>query len=324
MVNTLRITSVVAVIAAVVLLALVVGPRSALPKLLMKYAVGGDEEVKRILDAPGVVERFREDQGDQNVTQKDVTPPLVKQAETLAKILNPPKAPSTTSKTTGGGRRPPIPPRPVASTAKFALVGTSYLASEPDSSFAYISLPDKTVQWVRKGDSVGHLLVKEIRNGSILYYDGQRDVEMSTEPMPDTANLLEASAGAATVQANPARPTPRSPGGRITGPAKPTAPRPWSPGRNRTALDRSKDPAERKAMEDLVARLKASNEPGSNVSTEERAAIMRELMADLRSSRTGAEDTKKVEDLGRELNEAQKANPNDKRSNLRRKLTIPK
>ncbi len=329
MVNTLRITSIVAVIAAVILLALVVGPRSFVPKLLMKYAVGGDEEVERILTAAGVVERFREDQGDQNQTQKDVTPPLVKQAETLAKILNPPKAAPPRPKTAGAGRRSTPIVKPGAASAKFNLVGTSYLASDPESSFAYIRLPDSTVQWVRKGDEIGHLVVKEIRNGSILCWDGHKDVEEVAEPMPATASLLEASSASAVgVQPKvalkavaPKRGIANPASGRITGPP---APRTWSPGRNRAQPNSLMAPAERRAMEDLVTRLKASNEPGSTVSSEERAALMKRLMTDLRSARTGAEDTKKVEDLGRELNEAQKAEPNDNRSNLRRKLTIPR
>jgi len=205
---------------------------------------------------------------------------------------------------------------------KFNLVGTSYSASDPESSFAYIRLQDDTHQWVRKGDEVGHLVVKEIKHGSILYWDGRQDTEMAVDPTPETASLLEASS-ASTVRVQPIAPkgpAPKAAGGRITGPP---VPRPWSAGRRAAQPDSRMAPAERKAMEELVTRLKASNKPNSGVSAEERAAMMKRLMSDLRASRGEAEDTKKVEDLGRELNEAQKAAPADKRSSLPRKLTIP-
>ena len=320
MVNTLRITSVVAVIVAGVVLALVVGPRSMVPKLLTKYAVGGDEEVDRILNAPRVVDIWTKNQGDKKQESRDVTPPLVKQAEVLAGILNPatpaPPGPKTTK--SGGPPRPVV--KPAGPSAKFSLVGTSHSASDPDSSFAYIRLQDSTHQWVRKGDEVGHLVVKEIKHGSILYWDGHKDAEMAVEPMPETASLLEASsASSAPVEAAPAPAKPAA--GRITSPRKPRA---WNGGRISARPDASMAPAEKKNMEELVTRLKASSEPNSAVSPEERAAMMKRLMSELRSPRGGPEDTKKVEDLGRNLNEAQKAAPTDKRSNLRRKLTMPR
>ncbi|UCD53459.1 MAG: hypothetical protein JSW27_12560 [Phycisphaerales bacterium] len=321
MVNTLRITSVVAVLVAVVLLILIAGPKSLAPKLLAKLALGSDEEVERILNAPSVVDRFAENQGDQS--KPDVTPALVKQAEILANILNPPEPvpPPIGDKNvrTKPGRTPLRPP---VTSAKFDLVGTTYLASDPEMSFAYIRLPDNTQQWLRKGDEVGHLKVTEIRSGSIVYWDGQKEVELAAEPVPETASVLEAGA-ASSVGSEQAEPVsvPLA-GERITGPP---VPRPWRPSRATTAPNEEIDAVERARMEELVSRIKESNGAGSAQSPAERAAMVKKLMAEFKGeSRVTPEEAEDVEDLGRELNESQKAPPNQRRTNLRRKLNIPR
>lgn len=321
MVNTLRITSVVAVLIASVLLVLVVGPKSWLPEALAKFAIGGDDEIGRILDAPGVVARLRESQGTQSQTRKEAMPPLVKQAEVFAGILTPPK-PVTPAGKTGTrvpSRRAPV-IKPGPTSAKFNLVGTAYSASDPEACFAYIRLADDTYQWVRKGDEVGHLQVKEIKNCSIICWDGHSDVEMVADPTPETASLLEtsgASAAQSEVHAAPAR----SGDGRITGPP---VPRPWTPGRSAAKPNPNVRAKDRDRMEELVSRLRESAGAGAAASPKDRAAMMKKLMAEFKSSRVGAEEAESVEDLGRELNESQRTpTSSEKRTNLRKKLSIP-
>jgi hypothetical protein len=320
MVNTLRITSVVAVLVAAVLLVLVAGPKSLVPKLLAKFAMGSDEEVDRILSAPSVVDRYRDDQGNKSVP--DVTPALIKQAEIFANILNPPEpAPTSARGKTARTSRNPKVVKPGPSSAKFGLVGTTYLASDPEMSFAYIRLADDTHQWLRKGDEVGHLKVKEIKSGSIICSDGHGDVEMATEPVPETANVLEAG-GASAVQTEQADRVPvRDLGDRITGPP---VPRPWAPGRAAIAPNTRVNAETREKMAELVSRIKESNDAGSMRSPEERAAMMKKLELELEASRVSAEEAEDVEDLGRELNESQKTPPSQRRANLRRKLSIPR
>jgi len=324
MVNTLRITSVVAVLIASVLLVLVVGPESMLPQVLAKFAMGGDEEIERILDAPGVVDRFRENQGTQNQIRKEATPPLVKQAEVFAGIITPRKPVSPVAKTgsRGGVRRPPV-IKPVPTSAKFNLVGTAYSASDPEASFAYIRLADDTYQWVRKGDEVGHLQVKEIKNCSIICWDGHSDVEMVADPAPETGSVLEASGASAAQSGVPIAPA-KPAEGRITGPP---VPRPWAPGRPAAAANPNLRAKDRERMEELVGRIRESAGAGAAASPEDRAAMMKKLMAEFKSSRVGAEEAESVEDLGRELNESQQtppsSTPGGKRTHLRKKLTIP-
>jgi len=41
------------------------------------------------------------------------------------------------------------------------------------------------------GAEIGHVTVKEIRKGSIVYWDGKQDIEMNAEATPETSSLLE-------------------------------------------------------------------------------------------------------------------------------------
>jgi len=330
MVNTLRITSVVAILIAGVLVLLVVGPKSVLPNLLAKFAMGSDEEAARILDAPSVVDRFIDSQGNRNQARQDATPPLVKQAEVFAGILTPAQpAARPSTRQPGTATRPTRPViKPGPSTAKFNLVGTAYAASDPDGSFAYIHLADDTYQWVRRGDEVGHLVVKEVRNRSIICSDGHGDQEISVEAAPETASLLETPGAAAVETETDETPVPTA-SGRITGPAKP---RQWTPSQRRPSprspalrspipgsAGANISPEERDKLEELAVRLRES---GAGGSAADRAAMMKAI-SEFKASRVSPEEAEEVEDLGRELNESQQSAPDQKRTNLRRKLDIP-
>lgn len=318
MVSTLRITSVVAVVIAGLLLVLVAGPRSFVPKMLEKFAIGSDEEVDRILQAPSVVKLWQASQEGRN-TKRETIPPLVSQAEAFARIINPPKAATPPG---GGQTRIPGKPRtakpPVPTSSKFTLVGTSFIASDPQSSFAYVRLPDETYQWVRRGDAIGHQTVKEIKHGSIIYSDGHGDVEMAVEAVPATASVLEGGAAAAAPAAAAVETVPaRSAGGRITG--RPV-PRPWTRGD-----DPRLEAAKREKLDELMERLKKDNGAGST--PEERAAEMDRVISEYKkreASRLSTEDAEKIEDLGRELDESEEAPPRSSRVNINRKLSVPR
>ena len=319
MVSTLRITSVVAVVIAGFLLVLVAGPRSFVPKMLEKFALGSDEEVDRILQAPSVVKLWQEGQKGRNAGRETI-PPLVSQAEAFALIINPPKSatPSPTRPTQRVGNRSPVQP-PVATSSKFTLVGTSFVAADPQSSFAYVRLPDKTYQWVRPGDTIGHQTIKEIKHGSIVYSDGHGDVETAVEAVPATASILEGGAAAAApaaaaVETVPARPA----GGRITG--RPV-PRPWTRG----DADPRLDAAEEDSASEIMERIRRAKEGGMN-RAEEAAEIQRMISEykENRSSRLSTEEAEKIDDLKRELDESKEAPPRSSRVNINRKLSVPR
>jgi hypothetical protein len=189
MVNTLRITSVAAVLLAALVLASVLGG----PKSLVNLGMKSDAKLEGMLKDPNVVDRFRKSSAGKTSSGADQVPVLVKQAQDFAKILRGPEL-AVAKPAAQRGDKGPI--RPVASSAKFTLVGLSYSAVRPEESFAYIRLDDNTVQWVRKDDEIGHMTIRDIRQGSIVCWDGSRESEMAVTPPPETASLLEASAGA--------------------------------------------------------------------------------------------------------------------------------
>ncbi len=160
------------------------------PLGLFHLGISQDPEATKFLSAPGAVTRFNTGKDSQVSDDQDKTPPLVKQAQTLESIINP-RVPPPTPVTTASARSPSTTVLRPPSTAKFDLIGISYLPSDPENSFAYIRLPDNTFQWVRQGSEVGHLTIKQVKHDSIICSDGQRLSEMKVEPVVDTASLLE-------------------------------------------------------------------------------------------------------------------------------------
>jgi hypothetical protein len=319
MVSTLRITSVVVILLAGLVLVLVVGPRSLVPDLLAGFAVRNDPEIERILTEPSVVDAWRDAHGDSPQSNQGATAPLVREAESFKNILDPPPAPVTAAaKRPAPAPRPSAVVKPVPSSANFELIGTTVSA---DNSFAYIRLPDRTYRWVRKGEEIGHLRINEIRHGAIVCWDGHADVEMVTEPIPATASLLEAEGSSASrADVRPSPVASASAGGRITG--EPVA-RPWTPESSVAQDDEMND------QEDLISRLRELQKSGPwpsdpNAASEDRDAVIKKLMAEYRSSRISPEEAKKVEDLGRELNESVDSSSAERPSDARRKLSIPR
>jgi hypothetical protein len=314
MIGTLRITSVAAVILAGVVMASVVGPVS-----LLGFGVRDDTQVAKFLDGPSAVDRFKERHGDKAQDNQDTTPPLVKQAELFANIINPPaSAPAQTRSTPAPAPRRPKVPGPPAPSAQFGLVGTSY-SPNADESFAYVRLADNTYQWVRPGDEIGHIVVKQIKNGAIVCWDGSRDAEMAVEPVPETASLLETGGAATTpvtsgfhppaaveTRTHPMKVIPSSASSRLPAAGAPR-PSPYLTEEDHQALG------------DLVERLKKLDmDPAS------RAAAVNELISELKSSRVSPEEAEKLESLGQELNENDDKLREERRRELLRRLSSPR
>jgi hypothetical protein len=322
MVSTLRITSVVAIFLAALVVGLVAGPSSLVPNLLVGFALRSDPEIQRILSEPSVVDQFKLEQGDHAGARSDTTPALVREAESFKNIIDPPPTSvDAVTKQPGRTAKGPTVIKPVPSSAKFDLVGTTV---STDNSFAYVRLQDKTYQWARKGDEIGHLVIKEIKDGSIVCWDGHADIEMTTESVPETASLLEVGGpsllpGSSQVGSLPAE------DGRITG--RPVA-RPWASQGPATQGGDEMSDQERQAL-DLVGQIRelrqgGTSAPDANLSPEDREAAVKKLMAEYKSSRVSPEEAEKVEDLGRELNESAEPSPAEKLRDIRRRLNIPR
>ena len=179
MIKTLRITSIIAAIAATVLL--------VLPAV---YGVRSDPKIEEFLKSPGVVEKFTAAKG-QNPAQKNAeTSPLVKQAADFGRILNPPPPPPPKVQPGAAPQAAAVPAPPVVA-AKFDLIATSYYASHPEQSFVLIDEPGKGLHWVKQGSAVGHLTIETVKDGAIIVRDGQRTSEMTVKVQELWRKLLK-------------------------------------------------------------------------------------------------------------------------------------
>ncbi|MBN1360168.1 MAG: hypothetical protein JW993_06230 [Sedimentisphaerales bacterium] len=204
--------------AAVVLAALVLASVTGLASLKSLDA-GRDEELSQILSAPGVVEKFRENQAGRAPTGQGAISALEAQAQQLAEFLSPPVVVKPPEERRGpSGRGSLIPSPPSGGTARFDLLGTSYSPAGQQDCFAYIEMHDgKTSRWIRTGDVIGQLTVKEIRRDSIICWDGTSEVPMFVPNRPSTSSFLETGVSAVTASGPGVRP---SAGDRITGSAR--------------------------------------------------------------------------------------------------------
>ena len=298
MIQTLRLTGVAAVAFAGLVLASVLGPVS-----LIRLDDKNDQRMGKVLGSPGAVERFHDLHGDKSTGNQDTTPPLVRQAELFKDILDP-KLPPPAAAVQAHTPAPRVNPivKPVSTTAKFTLIGTSYSPSNPISSFAYVRFPDNTYQWIQCGSEVGHMVIKEVREGSVICWDGHRDSEIAMEVVPDRVSLLEtddvAASSSATAVSQPVEvkvtgiPTNRP--GFSNRPTPPQA---------QSAMP-SLNEGEHKAMSEIVDRLRQlQNLPGSDgnaVTEAERLALASKMIAELKSSRVSPQETRKLENLGDE------------------------
>ncbi len=155
MVNTLKITTIITAVLAVVFL-----------MFSVSFGLRTDPEIERFLEMPGAIEKFKTGSAAK-AEKQDQHSPLMKQAEAFALRIQPPK-PKITRKPTRTIARP------TTVKPKFTLIGTSIYLLDPLRSLALIDEPGKGLHWVKKADNVGHLTIEQINDGHILVRDGQR------------------------------------------------------------------------------------------------------------------------------------------------------
>ncbi len=289
MIKTLRITSIVAaVLAAIFLISLVL------------FGTRSNRQVEEFLKSEGVLERFNKSESSKEKRSSSQISPLVTQAKKFAKYLNPPPPPRPPAPP--AVHRPSVPaPRPTVTTTKFTLVGTSYYASQPEKSLAFINEPGKGLYWVRQSSGVGHLIIEQVKDGLVVVRDGQRTFELSVPEKPQKS-LIEG-----------ALPIPTAVGSRaaaestdtISGSAFPSA-------------------EEISQMEEIINSMQQAAESG-DIESEE----MEKIMSDLESMRISPSEAKRLKNLPGELIDAQQptvprtpngADPNRTRS---RKVETP-
>ena len=299
MIRTLRITSLLAVALAAVLVVFSV-----------VFGIRGDEGIEKLLGEPDVVEKFNKSAGSKAARDTNQVSPLVQQAGAFALFLNPPKskAPRPVAGRTASVNRPP------SATPKFTVMATCYSKDHPESSIALIDEPGKGPNWVRQSSMVGHLLIEEIKDGIVVVKDNSGTFEIAVEQKPHVSLLEEAPAvdsrgGGAS----------RSAAGRTGLQTSAVASKKSSAysGRAVSRTQRlSRAPLPRKtneeesAMAELTEKLAQlqksfkSDKTGTGPTAQERAEIMERIISEFkasRASRLSAEETERLNILGKEL-----------------------
>jgi hypothetical protein len=306
MIKTLRITTFIAAFLAVGFFAFPV-----------VFGYRGDEQVEKFLKLPGAIEKFNKAKGAKPLKEGDQVSPLVKEAVAFALYLNPP--PKAAPKPT---KIPPVRkptttaniPAPTRSSAKFTLIGTSFFPSRPEMSLAYIDEPGKGLYWVRQGSQVGHLLIEQVQDGSVIVKDSEKSVTLVAARTP-RKSLIK---GETTSEATPSLPS--SSTSITSGPdvqvSVEKSVSPASGNKRSASAARSRGPeasAEEAAMmEKLMLELSAmeadakAGKTDSRRNAERSEALLDKYISDLEAMRVTTEEAKRLDRLGEELKREQR------------------
>lgn len=286
MIKTLRITSIVAVVLAIVIFVFSVS-----------YGFKGDENIKKFLNSPGAVEKFTAAEGQRAKAGVDQISPLVQQARAFALYLNPPAPKISRNPKTGKS----MINSKVNVTPKFTVIGTSYYQQRPELSLALIDEPGKGIHWVKQSTNVGHLFIQEVKDGLIIVKGGTETFELVAErgkpkSLPvSSSNIPKKPIN--TADSKPKRQLPDRNRGITRTPARMPKVQP-SDERN-------------ERLEELYEKLRNIREnPDSNMadldlSEEERTEKIEKLISSFKASYVSPGEAKQLEDLGEQLSDSE-------------------
>jgi hypothetical protein len=171
MVKTLRILSFL--LAGVAVLSVV---------FLVVLGLTGISDIQAFLDQKGVVESLK-NQTQAAPQKEDAVSPLVTQAHKFALRIDPPplpepKGPATPPKDPvrtpppKDPVRPPGPITPPQSSGRYTLLATARYEAFPERSLALLKSLSGSAKWYRQGDAFDHFEIHEIRDGSVVLYQG--------------------------------------------------------------------------------------------------------------------------------------------------------
>ncbi len=178
-----------------------------------------------------IIEKFEQDSNHSQKSNEPTLSPLIKQAQTFALYLNPPKPPKP--------KEAPAPKpesEPIVTAVKlpkiepkFSLLSTSYYRSSPEKSLALVSEPGKGTHWVRAGENLGHFIVEEVRKGVILYRQGDQLHQMAINTKTSIIQTTDTSktelASNKNDKTTPMRTTPHKPSTKTPKPLYKLGPR---------------------------------------------------------------------------------------------------
>jgi len=295
MINTLRITGVIAVLLAGVLFVFPV-----------VFGVRNDEGVNEFLRSPGAREKFEKAADSNAKTSEDRASPLVQQAEAFALYLNPPRSSfvAASKEQKASGLQPKMPD----TTPKFKVFGTSYCQDNPELSLALIDEPGRGRRWVRQSSAVGHLVIEQVKDGVVVVKSNEETYEVAVEQIPQAAattptspvSTVPAPRGVPSYSRTVPSASARTPSGTM--PAARVLPQ--QPGNT------EKDAKLQELARQLIdVQKNAASGSGAELTSEEKTARTLELItqyrAAQRSVRVSPKEAKELGDLGREFEPAQ-------------------
>ena len=289
MIKTLRITSVIAAILAGVFI--------VFPVI---YGVRSDERIGEFLKLPSAKEKFESAADTKTKAGENRESPLVNQAEAFAKYLNPDKPPVKRISKTG---KPAGIASKVNVTPKFPVYATVVCPENPELSQALIDEPGRGRHWVRQSSMVGHLFIEQVKDGLVVAKSGEEtfDIEIQKETQPRPIGR-PSPASSIKSSRNPVK-SKSTAFSRAAENVRRTRSVPQKP-------ERSSGDEER--MNEFVDKLKdlqqnsASGKTDSKLGKEERNARIQELISKYKSTRVSAEESKKLDNMGKELKGIQK------------------
>jgi len=159
-----------------------------------------DPQRETLLQAPSAVQRNAEKVGERAHEDAEQVSPLVAQTDIFASYLNPARPGEErileTPPVVETKLEPPAPMplvRPAAASAKFTLRATSFYSSQPGRSMALIAevgSAEGSERWIKEGSQVGHFVIHEIRQGAIVYRDGDQLREMTVDVAAGPRSLV--------------------------------------------------------------------------------------------------------------------------------------
>ncbi|MBN2180445.1 MAG: hypothetical protein JW715_00920 [Sedimentisphaerales bacterium] len=298
MIKTLRITSILAAVLAVIFVGFFV--------FRIVQGVRGDEEARELLDSPSVIEKFKAAEGDRTKTIVGQTSPLVKEAQSFALYLNPP-APKINNPQKNHGTNAGAISAKVNVTPKFPVIGISYCEKRPEMSMALIDEPGKGIHWVKQSAIVGHFVIEKVENDFIIVKSGTETSTINLErklpnalsgsSKPKTMSKPAGTAGTGTVNSSSGSRSEQQMSRIRNVVRRPPA----------NSLKTQQSDKEKEKLEELyenLRKLKAnsdSNDSDAGLSEEERAEKIAEIISNYKASNVSPGEAKELEDLGEQL-----------------------
>lgn len=286
MIKTLRITSILAAALAITIVGFFV--------FRIVYGVQSDEKIKDFLSSPGVIEKFKKAEGNRSKTSSGQNPPLVQQAQAFSLYLNPP-----VSKNTQVGRNATNISAQLKTTPKFPVIGISYYEGRPEMSMALIDEPGKGIHWVKQSTTVGHFFIEQIKNDLVIVKSGTETFKLAAEREPSNSKSPPQSNSSSVS---------KKPDNTVTSRIRTPL-----PSRSRSIISRtptkSPQPQENtdksEKLEELYSKLKdiqiSSDKTDSELSEEERAKQIENIISNFKTSYVSPEEAEKLENLGEQL-----------------------